>query len=139
MYKIGLISCVKTKQKTKQKASDLYISLLFKKSFLYCTDHYDKVFILSAKYGLLSPETVICPYNETLNNFNKKQKQKWSYDVLMDLKKVTDIKKDIFYIHAGINYRQYIIKKLINYKIPLNKLRLGNQLKWYNEKALCIR
>lgn len=62
--KIALISCVSKKQELadgeKVKAIDLYISPLFKMAYNYAQKlNVDKIFILSAKHGLLSPEKEI--------------------------------------------------------------------------------
>lgn len=51
--KIGLISCVSKKLNCKTKAKDLYTSPLFKYSLAYARKlNPDKIYILSAKYGL---------------------------------------------------------------------------------------
>ena len=62
--KIALISCVSKKQELsdgeKVKAKDLYISPLFKMAYDYAKKlDVDRVFILSAKHGLLSPDKEI--------------------------------------------------------------------------------
>ena len=77
---VGIISCTKTKQDHKCKAKDMYIlSALFKKAFKYCKEHYDEVYILSAKHHLLLLDTEIEPYNETVNEMNMHQKELYYY------------------------------------------------------------
>ena len=78
---VAFISCVKEKRIGKYKAKDLYTSDFFRKSFGYCFSKYEKVFILSAKYGLLELEEEIENYEMTLNNFSKVQKIEWSVKV----------------------------------------------------------
>ena len=75
---VSFISCVKEKRKGKYKAKDLYISDFFKKSLKYCLNTHDKVYILSAKYGLLDLEDMIEDYDMTLNDFSKSQRIEWS-------------------------------------------------------------
>lgn len=67
-YKVGFVSCCKTKRKGFFKAKDLYISDLFKKSFSFCLANYDFVYILSAKYGLLNPNDFIEIYSRKLRS-----------------------------------------------------------------------
>ena len=55
MSTVGFISCVSLKGKNKSEARELYVSPLFQKSKDYAIKRLDKYFILSAKYGLLSP------------------------------------------------------------------------------------
>ena len=70
--KIALISCSKMKRDHSCTAAELYSpSHLFSLSYAYAQKVADKVFILSAKYGLVEEEDVISPYNLTLNNFFK--------------------------------------------------------------------
>ncbi|MBT3727094.1 hypothetical protein HOG21_05450 [bacterium] len=97
MSKIILISCVSKKLNLKSKAKDIYVSSLFKKSLEYAElQNPDKIFILSAKYGLLKLNKKIEPYNQTLNLMTNYEKKSWSELVLKQLKKETNIKKDKF-------------------------------------------
>ena len=59
----------------------MYISDLFKKSLAYAKKHADKVFILSAKYGLLTLDEIIYPYEKTLNKMSEYEKKRWAYKV----------------------------------------------------------
>ncbi len=63
---IVLVSCVKTKQDRRCRAGDMYTSALFQKMMAYAQSLKPKrIFILSAKYGLLSPDDMIEPYEQT--------------------------------------------------------------------------
>lgn len=135
MKKIVLISCVKTKQNHKSKAKDLYISSLFKKSYAYAkTLNPDKIYILSAKYGLLEEEEIIEPYELTLKNSSVVYKKKWATRVIKQLETVSDLQKDLFIFLAGIDYRKFLISHIINVQIPMEKLDFGNQLSWLKNK-----
>lgn len=131
--KIVLISCVKQKRQEPCRAIDMYISPLFRGGVKYAHKiKYDKLFILSAKYGLLEENDFILPYNETLKNKTEKEKKLWAYQILNSLKaKNISLNSDRFIILAGNEYRKYICKKIKNYDIPLKGLSLGNQLKFY--------
>lgn len=134
MKKIVLISCVSKKLNSKAKASELYVSPLFKKSLVYA--NYlkpDKIFILSAKYGLLNLDDEINPYNETLNKMKTNQIKAWSKNVLESLKKETDLENDEYIFLAGKNYRRYLIPYMKHFKIPLEGLTIGKQLKFLNK------
>ncbi len=102
MKKIILISCVKEKLKTPANAKDLYISDLFKKSYRYAQLlKPDNIFILSAKYGLLKPEEIIEPYEETLNNKGSDEIKEWSIKVITAFNEKIDLDKDEVIILAG--------------------------------------
>jgi len=125
--KIAVISCCKTKIKAdkKVKARDLYNSDLFNKSLAFCLEKYDQVFILSAKYGLLSLADKIKTYDLTLNKFSIKEKKEWSKKVVDNFKKCFK-EDDVIYFHCGVNYRKYIIEDISNKThTPLKGLGLG--------------
>jgi len=133
--KIVLISCVSKKLNKKSKAKDIYISPLFKHNLNYTYSlNPDKIFILSAKYGLLNLNQEIEPYNQTLNKMSSLEIKDWSINVLKELSSLTDLNNDEFIFLAGNNYRKYILPSIKNYKIPLQGLGIGRQLKFLKEK-----
>ena len=72
MKRIAFIGCSKKKKSSPCIAEKLYQGELFKKSLKYCLqEKFDEIFILSAKYGILSLSDIISPYEKTLNNFSK--------------------------------------------------------------------
>ena len=133
--KIVLISCASKKLAYKSKAEDLYISTLFRLSFAYAKKlKPDKIFILSAKYGLLNLNDEIATYNETLNNKSVGDIKIWAEKVVTDLGKMVNLKNDMFIFFAGKKYRKYILPHVKNYEIPLKGLRIGEQLKFLKNK-----
>ncbi len=129
------ISCVKSKKTKPSKASELYISSLFRYSFRYALSltRRDKIFILSAKYGLVKPDDIIQPYELTLNNMNKRQRQEWAYKVYKQLvQEGIDFDEEAIFL-CGKKYREFLITKFTNAKAPLKNLGLGEQLKFYRE------
>lgn len=133
--KIILISCVKSKMGHPCKAKDMYISPLFKGGYKYAKQMQpDRIYILSAKYGLLHEDDEIVPYNETLKEKTEHEKKVWSYHIIQNLiKENIDLERDEIIILAGVEYRKYIIQKMKNYKIPNKGLSLGKQLKKYSK------
>jgi len=75
---IGLIACCATKQENECYAKDMYISPLFRMSREWIEKQGVPWFILSAKYGLLNPEQKIEPYNLTLSQLTRQQRQQWA-------------------------------------------------------------
>ena len=135
MKRIVLISCVSKKLPYKVKAKDLYISPLFKLNYQYAKSlNPDKIFILSAKYGLLNLEQEIEPYNETLNTKSTLEIKNWAQKVLIDLKKQTDLENDEFIFLAGTKYRKFLILHIKNYKVPMEGLTIGRQLSFLKKQ-----
>lgn len=131
MKTIVLITCVKKKLDRKCRAENLYVSPFFKKSLAYAKSlNPDKIFILSAKYGLLSLSKEVSTYDLTLNNFKTKELKDWAEGTLKQLQRVSDIDKDKFIFLAGVKYRKYLLPRIKNYKIPLKGLGIGKQLQF---------
>jgi len=136
MARVVLISCVSRKLDRKAKAKDLYVSTLFRYNLKYAKSlNPDRIFILSAKYGLVGLEEEIPPYNKTLNSMKSEEIKKWACDVISQLNKKADLKNDEFIFLAGEKYRKHIIPRISNYKIPLKGLGIGKQLKFLKEKT----
>jgi len=135
MAKVVLISCASKKLSHKTKAKDIYISPLFKMNLKFAKSfNPDKMFILSAKHGLIDLDKEIEPYDKTLNLMRSAEKKEWANNVLQDLRKVADLSKDEFIFLAGGNYRKHLVPSIKNYKIPLKHLSIGRQLQYLKEE-----
>jgi hypothetical protein len=136
MKKIVLISCVSKKRLVKSKARDLYISPLFRKNLEYALKlKPDQIFILSAKYGLVSLDEEIEPYDLTLNTMSAKEVKDWSKRVLIDLAGQTSLEQDQFIFLAGAKYRKYLVGHISHYEIPFEGLTIGKQLQQLTVKG----
>ncbi|MEH7086418.1 DUF6884 domain-containing protein [Neobacillus drentensis] len=137
MTKFALISCTKLKKDYPCPASEMYLeSQLFKKAAQYISQQdYDDWFILSAKHGFLTKETVIEPYDITLNNMNSNQRKEWAKGVFEHLVKLEPHQIDFY---AGKKYREYLIPLLIQNgiicNVPLEGKGIGEQLGFYKEQ-----
>lgn len=92
-----------------------------------------KIFILSAKYGVLELDDWISPYNITLNKKNEKEKKEWAYNCYKQLKEknINFEEKAIFL--CGENYRKYLIKCFKNSASPTHRMRIGEQNRFYTQ------
>lgn len=134
--KIILISCVSKKLSRQAKAKDLYISPLFKYALKYARlfkPH--QMFILSAEYGLLNLNKRIKTYNKTLNTMPLEEIKEWAEDVITQLGRKTNLKKDEFIFLAGEKYRRYLIPHITNFRVPLKGLSIGRQLQFLKRKC----
>lgn len=139
MARICLIACVSLKDTHKMRAGDIYLSPLFKKAKEFAGKNFDRWFILSAKYGLISPDTVIEPYEKALNEMPRGDIKKWSKDVFEKLKKHTNAEDEITFV-AGLHYRQDLTPLLRNrgnkVQVPMEGLGIGKQLQWLTQNNI---
>ena len=129
--RIALISCSKLKKSYPCKASELYsASTLFSLSYEYAKMNADRVYIISAKHGLVAEDKVIEPYNETLNEKSPSERKAWSRMVLNQLRQVCDIRQDEIIILAGKHYYEHLIPSLPHAALPLGNLPLGKRIEF---------
>ena len=129
---IVLLPCAKSKRSEPCKAMDMYISPLFRGGLRYAQSlKPDKIFILSAKYGLLHLYDRIIPYERTLNKMGRKERKVWAAGVLAQLIQECDLENDKFIILAGEKYREELLPHLANYIIPIKGLSMGKIIKFY--------
>ena len=135
MKYVFLVSCVKEKQKCPAPARELYLSTLFKKSRKLVEATKCPWFILSAKHGLLHPDEVICPYNETLKDKSPAERGEWEEKVKAQMDdNLPDAEAVV--VLAGKNYyeclKTYLKERFgpANVKIPMKGLKIGQMLSW---------
>ena len=150
MAKIVLISCASKKRTVRSKAKEMYDkSPLFRKSLEYAgLLKPDKIYILSAKHGLLGLEKEIDPYDETLSYLSAKQRAKkpnvkvlskeekrtWSDNVVSKLRGISNLNKDNFIFLAGKDYWGFLIPHITNYEIPMEHIGIVNRQPWLCRK-----
>ena len=133
---IVLIPCASEKLSQRAKARNLYTSTLFKLNLEYARQRQpDAIYILSAKYGLLSLDTEVEPYDVTLNNMSAKEAKAWAKHVLSQLAATCDLQRDHFILLAGTKYRQHLIDHLASTEIPLEGLSIGKQLQYLKQQT----
>jgi hypothetical protein len=137
---VYLISCTATKAPEKCAAKDLYTSDWFRKARAYVESTGKQWKILSALYLAVSPETVIEPYNFTLeqNDRNDRiRKQTWARQTagVLSLRLFRGTHLVIF---AGYAYREFLTPELeklgFTVEAPLSRLGIGQQKHWFIEQ-----
>ncbi len=130
---IALVSCVGQKRITPAPARELYRSTWFVKARSYVEAGDAEWLILSALYGLVAPETIIAPYEKTLNKMGVAQRREWADRVYGELRpRLSGHKRVVFF--AGRRYREFLAPKLIaegyRVEVPMEGLTIGRQLAW---------
>ena len=125
------LSCGKTKRGRTAAAKDMYVSALFTKMMAYAESlHPKKIYILSAKHGLLNLDDVIDPYEQALNNMPTRARAAWAEGVLNKMSQEVDLKNDNFVFLAGMPYRENLVPHIHHYSVPMEGLTFGRQLQW---------
>ena len=134
---ICLVSCVGQKQVIAAPAKDLYRSNWFIKARAYAEGVSSQWFILSAKYGLVQPDDVILPYEQTLNRMAISDRRNWAHVVQkqMDQRMPNAV---LIIVLAGERYREFLMDYLrhraLTVEVPMAGLRIGEQLNWLGSR-----
>jgi hypothetical protein len=136
--KVFLVSCVSQKAASPQLAKDLYVSDWFLKARRYVELAESPWFILSAEFGLVHPVSVIAPYERTLNRMGLAERRAWAKRVIGQMR-ATLPKTDEIVVLAGMRYREFLMDYLRSRAkrvlVPLEGLRIGEQLSWLGAHA----
>lgn len=128
-----LVSCVKTKGPGPAPAKDLYTSAWFRKARAYVEKKSRPWHILSAQYGLVHPERVIPPYEQTLETMPVAKRRAWAETVLAELEPSLAGVDTVIFL-AGQAYREFLAPALrdrgLTVCVPMAGLSQGRQLSW---------
>ena len=140
LKQIFLVACVKKKNRKNSgcvPAKDLYQSPWFKKAREYVEWHQALWFILSAEYGLLSPDDMTAPYDQTLNDMKDKARRDWAERVKKEMDRGLPAAEKVV-ILAGEKYREnimhYLDCRFACIEIPMEGMGIGEQLAWLTKQ-----
>lgn len=159
---VVLVGCSATKLDRPAAAADLYASPLFSKSLSYALHLQppERVFIASAKHGLVRPTTdVIAPYDETLVGHGREARERWADGILLALERAMPYRFDParrpppdsvpslralnVVLLMGKIYADVIRENAPvgwTFVEPLRGLEIGQRLRWLNQAlARCER
>ena len=136
-----LVGCVAQKRDEPSAARDLYKSPLWRKRRHYA-EHSGKPWaILSAEYGLLSPDEVIAPYDRYMESQSRAYREEWSRTTADSIvASANSVGADTVELHAGAAYLDHGLVRHIeaaglSVSRPLKGLKIGEQLAWYGRSA----
>lgn len=144
MSTIVLLSCTKSKLDKPSQAQDLYsASPTFKKTLEYGKSlKPDKMYILSAKHYLVPLTKVLAPYDKTLKEMPKDEKEAWGEKVLSQMKQAgINPEKDHFIFLTGTEYMKPLLKYIPenHTEMPMAGKRMGERMQWLNQQIKGIK
>lgn len=125
MKKLAIVNCKSRKQDYKCSAEEMYShSFQFRHQTDFIREYYDDYLILSTKYGLITKDTIIEPYNLSMakggrlkNNdvFTKDELKQWGEDVVESIQPYLELYDQID-LHISSAYLKPIKSLLDNPK-----------------------
>ena len=130
---VGLVSCSKSKGDTPCAARDLYTSWVFQRSVDYVERECDEWAILSAKHGLVDPDAVLAPYDETLSGAPKAVREEWNRRVREQIEARYAGKRVRFVLMAGSAYAGCV--EGMDVEEPMKGMGTGYRRQWLAQHA----
>lgn len=136
-WMVGLVSCSKSKVELEHAvpARELYSqhprSYMFRKSVEYVEARCDEWWVLSAKHGLVHPDTPLHYYDETLAGAPKRIRERWAAKVRDALRELYEGRWVRFVVMAGRAYAEAI--EALGFgevEQPLRGLGTGERRAW---------
>ncbi len=134
---IGLVSCGKKKLAGKHPAKDLYVSNRFRMALAHATRVCDRVYILSAKHGLLLPEQEISTYDLSLAMLTRDERRTWAERSAAAIRDSVSPGSTLHFF-CGRTYCSDLIPMLCEgytCLTPLRGLSIGRELHYYRMYA----
>lgn len=133
---VYLVSCVSKKKNKLLPAKDIYDSDWFQKARAYVESQQSPWFILSAEYGLVSPEANIGPYDKTLKTLPVADRRAWAQRVISQMQSMLPQAETVVLL-VGMRYREFLMDYLqstfARVEVPMENLRIGEQLRWLSQ------
>jgi hypothetical protein len=146
-----LVACAQQKAHEPASAKELYLSPWFRFARAYAEKLGGPWRILSAKYGVIDPETVVAPYDLRLSELPAAARRDWQRHALISVFEVLDppppgslahgynvTDKTVIFL-AGEDYSRFLwteLTRLGAYAMsPLRGLGIGEQLRYLKQKA----
>lgn len=131
-----LVGCVKSKRPAAAAARDLYTSTLFSRRRRYAEASGRPWFVVSARWGLVSPDEVIAPYDVHLAFMPADYRRAWGEFVTAQLRAITPIDGLVVEVHAGDAYvaalRPPLERAGAGVVDPVTAHSMGETLAWYD-------
>ena len=134
-----LLGCSKTKAPSLLPAKELYQGDLFRLARRYIEGIGAEWLILSAKHGLLLPDDIISPYDDSLQAMTREQRQAWGLEVwtlggLRDRMWRAPLLTSVVFL-CGKLYREQLVCRVrrcagIVVDVPMAGLGIGAQKRW---------
>lgn len=137
--RVALIGCGAQKAATTCSASELYRSQLFQASLRWALINCDRVLILSAKHGLLSPDILVEPYDQALPR-DRAGREVWGARVGAQIVAAVGEVEATLVCLAGEKYADAIAFDVPEWEYgweePLRGMQIGERLAWFKAQRV---
>lgn len=133
LARLYLVSCVSKKLPHPAPAREFYCSTWFVLARRLIEREHAPWYILSAKHGLVHPDSALAPYDQTLRTMRVADRRDWAARVERQMDETLPSAEEVI-VFAGKRYREYLqdylMRRFDSVKVPMRGLGIGQQLSW---------
>jgi hypothetical protein len=130
---VAIIPCTNQKTTTPGKARDVWVGAHFQLILAHAEMFYDKVLVMSYKYGFIDPDFEIEPYDIDIRTAKAADRLKWWFAVKKDIENLSKEEPQLVALYTGDTERARIIREF--YKngvkqiiVPFEGLSVGKRM-----------
>lgn len=131
---VAIIPCTNQKSDIAGPAREVWQGTHFQLTLAHAEVFYDKVYVMSYKYGMIEPDFAIEPYDLNIKYANAKQKLEWWWKVREDIAKIAkEDGPDLIAVYTGNFERDRLVREFArngirNVIIPWEEKTIGQRM-----------
>jgi hypothetical protein len=130
---VAVIPCTNQKSENGGPAREVWVGSHFQLVLAHTEMFFDKVLVMSYKYGLISPDFVIEPYDFDVRYAITSEKLKWWFKIRTDIKNLCADKPILVGLYTGTFERERIMREFVRNGVrqvilPFEGLTVGERM-----------
>lgn len=130
---VAIIPCTNQKSTISGPAEEVWQGSHFQLTLYHAKKYYDRIFVMSYKYGLITPETVIDPYDIDIKTASAGEKLEWWWVIKGHIKTLSGENPDLIALYTGNFERVRFIREFIRhgyntFVIPWETEQVGERM-----------
>ena len=130
---VAIIPCTSQKSNKPAPARDVWIGAHFQLVLAHAEMFYDKVLVMSYKYGLISPDFIIEPYDIDIRTAKAADKLKWWFLMKGHIKTLSETDPLLIGMYTGNIERERIMNEFVQNGVkqvilPFEGLSVGERM-----------
>lgn len=111
---IAIIPCTNQKSSIPGPAREVWQGQHFQLTLAHTEIFYDKVYVMSFKYGMIEPDFRIEPYDLNIKYANARQKLEWWWKIRDDVKRIAEEDKpSLIAVYTGSFERDRLMREFV--------------------------
>lgn len=115
---VAIIPCTNQKSDTRGPAREVWVGGHFQLILAHTEMFYDKILVMSYKYGLISPDFEIDPYDVDMRTSKAGDRLRWWFMMKGHIKTLAETEPLLVALYTGMYERERIMREFVTNKVP---------------------